>query len=70
VEEARGRGLQRRLIKARVDFAHKIGMQRLITYTHVSNVPSINNLIRSGFTLYDPPKGWAEDDFLYWEKEL
>jgi RimJ/RimL family protein N-acetyltransferase len=70
VEEARGHGLQKRLIKARQDFAFKIGMKRLITYTHVANIPSINNLIASGFKLYDPPKHWAEDDFLYWEKEL
>jgi GNAT superfamily N-acetyltransferase len=70
VEEARGHGLQRQLIKTRQDFAYKIGLTRLTTYTHNQNIPSMNNLIRSGFRLYEPPKGWAEDDFLYWVKEL
>jgi GNAT superfamily N-acetyltransferase len=70
VEEARGHGLQRRLIMAREAFARKMNMSCLTTYTHNQNIPSMNNLIRAGFRLYEPPKHWAEDDFLYWEKEL
>jgi hypothetical protein len=26
----------------------------------------MNNLIATGFRLYEPPKGWADEDFLYW----
>jgi ribosomal protein S18 acetylase RimI-like enzyme len=70
VEAARGHGLQRQLIKARALAAQAMGLRRLTTYTHVSNIPSSNNLIACGFRLYEPPKGWAEDEFLYWEKEL
>jgi RimJ/RimL family protein N-acetyltransferase len=70
VEQARGHGLQQRFIKARAQAAKAMGLRRLITYTHVSNIPSSNNLIACGFRLYEPPKGWAEDGFLYWEKEL
>jgi GNAT superfamily N-acetyltransferase len=70
VEEARGHGLQWQLIVAREGFARKLGLRRLTTYTHITNIPSSNNLIRSRYRLYEPPKGWAEDGFLYWEKEL
>ncbi len=70
VEEACGRGLQRQLIKTREVFAKKLGLKRLTTYTHVSNIPSSNNLIACWFRLCEPPKGCADDEFLYWEKEL
>lgn len=70
VEEARGYGLQQRLIKCREARARTLGLRRLTTYTHVANTPSMNNLISAGYRLYVPPKGWSEEEFLYWEKEL
>lgn len=70
VEEARGHGLQKKLIMARTVFARNLGLRRVTTYTHTTNLPSMNNLMASGFRLYEPPKGWAEDGFLYWELPL
>jgi hypothetical protein len=47
-----------------------IGARASAYNTHVETTPTMNNLIAMGFRLYEPPKGWADEDFLYWEKEL
>lgn len=67
---ARGRGLQRRLIRARLRWAKARGCDRAITYT-INNPPSSNNLIACGFKLYEPQKRWIDgDDVLFWERRL
>lgn len=50
--QARGNGLQRKLIKARVRYAVKQGCKRMITYTAGTNVPSMRSLIAEGFRPY------------------
>ena len=70
VPSARGLGLQRRLIRVRVNQARKQGLQEVITDTTASNLPSANNLIREGFTLYLPSYQWAGADGLYWRRPL
>lgn len=45
----RGHGLQRRLIRARVNLARRLGLRAVRTFTHESNHYSMNNLIRCGF---------------------
>lgn len=67
--EHRGRGLQKRLIAARLRRAKALGKRRAITYTAVSNVASANALIARGFRLYRPALTWG-DEFCYWKKEL
>ena len=52
--DARGQGLQRRLIRARVAYAKREGFPEVWTYTSNYNVASSNNLIREGFTLWAP----------------
>lgn len=68
--EARGRGLQRRMIKTRVAHAASIGAKGCISYTSVENPVSSNNLIRCGFELYEPDYKWAGEGYLYWWKTV
>lgn len=71
--EHRGRGLQRRLLKVRERRARELGWSQVITDT-TDNVPSANNLIRSGYKLFEPERAsaqpWAWKHSLYWMKEL
>ncbi len=46
---ARGKGLQKRLIKARVVWARKLGAVSISTYAYVGNAPSLISLLRCGF---------------------
>jgi GNAT superfamily N-acetyltransferase len=66
VENARGKGLHRRLIQVRVRWAWLHGLNTLITYTLINNQASSNNLIRTGFRLYDPEWAWVGRWVLYW----
>jgi GNAT superfamily N-acetyltransferase len=69
--EFRGRGLQKRLIKAREAFAKKEECAQMITYTAWKNWPSANSLIREGYTLYTPAgKPWGLPWSLYFRKNL
>jgi hypothetical protein len=42
-----------------------IGARASAYNTHVETTPTMNNLIATGFRPYEPPKGWADEDFLY-----
>ncbi len=61
----RGRGIQKRLIRARIARARRLGCPRVVTYTNAANVASGNALIRCGFKLAPPwdgspnSNGWA-----------
>lgn len=63
--EHRGRGLQKRLIRARITYARKRGMG-CITYTVHFNPKSINSLIACGFKYYEPTWAWGGREMLYW----
>lgn len=65
----RGRGLQRRLLRARERFARDAGWRWLLSATY-KNTTSANNLIREGFLLYEPRRPWLARGALYWLKEL
>jgi hypothetical protein len=67
----RGCGLQLKLIKTRIAYAKKIGMKTLVTDTVPGNYHSANNLIRAGFTLFNPATPWAGIEFsLFWRMEI
>lgn len=66
----RGRGIQGRMIAARVKWATSLGANCVFTYTLPDNAPSSNSLISQGFKLYRPSEYWAGDEALYWIKEL
>lgn len=67
----RGCGLQLKLIKTRIAYGKRAGLERLVTDTIPGNYHSANNLIRAGFVLYNPSTPWAGvEHSLYWRKEL
>jgi len=68
--EARGKGLQRRLIRARLAWGREQGARAAYTYTTSWNLASANNLIHEGFTLWKPEWRWAGADMLYWWRKL
>lgn len=64
---ARGCGLQKKLIHARVEHAKRFGAKKCFTYTLESNIVSSNNLIKNKFLLYRPNSPWAgKSGVLYW----
>ena len=68
-KDYRGKGLQKRMIKARVKEAKKqCGI--CVTYTTKNNFASANNLIRAGFTLFCPQYLYAGEEMLYFRKQL
>ena len=68
--EARGQGLQRRLIRARVQYARRLGLIRAYTYTAAWNVRSSNNLAACGFRLWRPARPWGGKNCLYYYKRI
>jgi len=65
----RGNGLQKRMIRARLAHAKRIGWTHCVTDT-VENPASSNSLIATGFKLYEPAKPWAFKNSLYWIRKL
>ena len=70
LEEARGNGLQCRMIRVRERKARKEGVKKLISYTKMHNIQSSHNLQKCGFELYAPEEPYADKDCLYWLKIL
>lgn len=66
-EGYRGKGLQKRLLKARIRFSKKIGYKRVISSTDTDNIWSSNSLITCGFKLIPPWEGISPKG-LFWEK--
>ena len=67
---ARGKGLHKRMITVRLNWARKYGFKMCITYTTRDNFTSFHNLQKAGFLLYYPDSLYAGKDCLYWMKEL
>lgn len=67
---SRGNGLQRRFVKVRERAARKAGVSRAVTYTSIANTHSSNNLIKCGYTTYQPDYYWGSKDAIYWERDL
>jgi GNAT superfamily N-acetyltransferase len=71
----RGHGLQRHLIRKRVNLCLNLGVENIYTYTTVSSVHSMRNLISNKFRPCLLPESWvgtdmdAGDDVVYWKKE-
>lgn len=70
VKEARGNGLQKKLIRLRCNAVRKLGGSTMITDTRRDNYSSSNSLIATGFKLYEPETRWGFETGLYWMKEL
>jgi L-amino acid N-acyltransferase YncA len=65
----RGRGLQKKFIKARVRKAKALGMNWVITDTN-QNPASANSLISTGFKMFDPSQPWGFKTALYWKYRI
>jgi GNAT superfamily N-acetyltransferase len=65
----RGRGLQRRLLRAREALAKRLGYRALVSDT-TDNIHSANNLIAAGFKLFTPERPWFTAHTLYWIKRF
>jgi RimJ/RimL family protein N-acetyltransferase len=66
----RGRGLQKRMIRARLREARRLGMHEVVTYCVPENLASANSLIACGFRLYRPEHRWGGSAALYFRKTL
>lgn len=66
-----GHGLQRRLIRARLQYAiEETNAPFVHSYTIVDNVPSANNLIKCGFKLWRPGELFAGEEHMYFKKDI
>lgn len=70
--EARGYGLQKRLIRLRESYCRKRDIKTIVTYVSRDNVRSANNLIKEGYLIYMPKAEWGLPvaDATYFKKEL
>lgn len=66
--EARGHGLQRRLIRTRLRWAKRSGY--VWAFTDTASAVSANNLIACGFRMYAPAHPWAFTYSTYWRRAL
>lgn len=66
----RGQGLQRRLIDTRIRKARSLGFTSITTDTVTTNPASNNNLIASGFRMFNPESPWVGDEACYWRKRI
>jgi GNAT superfamily N-acetyltransferase len=70
VRKHRGKGLQRRLIRAREAAARSFGLSELVTYVAHWNCPSINSLVACGYRFYRPATKWGGASSVYLRKSL
>ena len=66
----RGKGLQKRLIRAREAEARALGLKELVTYVAHWNCPSINSLAACGYKHYRPATKWGGKEAVYLRKAL
>jgi GNAT superfamily N-acetyltransferase len=66
---ARGKGIQRQLIRVRLAWAKRHGYKWAVSDT-TDNVPSANNLIACGFKTYEPEVRYSFARAVYWKKQL
>lgn len=69
-QSAQGNGLQRRMVRTRLNWARQQGAQRVVTYTTGRNYGSIINLLRCGLRFYEPEDRWAGNDKHYFQLYL
>ncbi len=66
----RGRGIQCRLIRARIKWAKRNDVEVLLTYTTLDNFESMSNLLKCGFRFHTPEMEWAGSGVMYFRKEI
>jgi len=68
-DEHTGNGLQKRLIKARLNKAKHMGFNWAVSDTTL-NPQSTNSLINCGFKMYQPSKPWGWKHTCYWRLKI
>lgn len=68
VREYRGQGLQKRLLRARVAMARRLGFKQVVGYVKGFNLPSANSLIGTGFKLYR--SSWGGKGALHFYRDV
>lgn len=66
----RGRGLQKRLIRARETEARALGLREIVTYAAHWNCASINSLVSCGYRFYQPATRWGGKAAVYLRKRI
>ena len=69
VPDARGQGIQKKFIRARIRQAKALGWKWLVTDT-TDNPASANSLVSAGFKMFNPTKPWGFKNTLYWRLKL
>lgn len=67
--EHTGKGLQKRLLQARIRKAKNMGFNWAVSDT-THNPASSNSLINCGFKMYEPSKAWGWSYTNYWRLKL
>jgi len=70
IKSERGQGIQKNLIKARINLARRMGFSAVVTYVMDWNLASANSLIGCGFKLYKPKVAYYGKDVFYFRKVL
>ena len=70
IAKHRGRGLQKRLIRAREAEARALGLKEIVTYVAHWNCASINSLAACGYKHYRPATKWGGKEAVYLRKRL
>ena len=70
LEEYRGRGLHKKLIKVRLRKAKQEGFDQVVTYVADWNCASSNSLVSCGFKLYRPQDLYAGYRYVYLKRDL
>ena len=69
IPAARGHGLQKKMIRVRLQKAKKLGYKWAVTDTY-ENPPSANSLISAGFKMFTPSDAWAGEGAIHWRRAL
>ena len=64
-----GKGLQKRMIKVRINRAKRLGWKWLLSDTS-ENPASANSLIACGFKMYEPRDPYGLKTSLYWRRRI
>lgn len=60
-----GKGLHKKSLQVRKNHCKRLGIKHLVTYTHIYNLRSANNLEAFGFRIYTPLERLKDKDMYY-----
>lgn len=66
---ARGKGLQRTLMRRMVKDGKARGFKTFVSTTY-QNPPSANNFVKEQWMTYNPATPWGAPDTIYWRKDV